>query len=74
MRAVIAAALMLGGCQTIQVNGVKIEPGEQALWGLALATVAAAAFYLAEDDDEASKKCAQFVSVPTDKGGNICAD
>tara|TARA_R100001086_G_scaffold44914_1_gene19892 strand:+ start:1508 stop:1738 length:231 start_codon:yes stop_codon:yes gene_type:complete len=76
MRAIIAASiLVLSGCETIRVNGVEITREDQIGWGLFLAVTGAAIYHLAEDnDDEAQTKCAQFVSVPTGKGGSICAE
>lgn len=75
MRAIIAVSILaLSGCQTIRIQGVEITQSEQIGWGLFLAATGAAIYHLAQDDDETTEKCAQFLSVPTGKGGTICAE
>lgn len=73
---IAASVTALASCQTVRVNGVEITPGEQAKWGLVAAALAGAIYYLEhkQAEDEAPQKCAQFVSVPTGKGGFICAE
>ncbi|MEO1187750.1 MAG: hypothetical protein AAFW60_01660, partial [Pseudomonadota bacterium] len=43
---------------------------------LAAVAVGAAVYHLADDggDDPAAQKCTRYLSVPPEKGGNICAD
>ena len=75
MKAALAAcAIALSGCETIKINGVEIEPGEQVAWSLVLATVAAAAFYLADEgvSDPVKTKCKRLTeagdcSIPLDE-------
>jgi hypothetical protein len=76
MKPLISAliVLSLAGCQTIRINGVEINRETQVLGGVLALAIATAIIIAENDSDSDPEKCAQFVSVPTDKGGFICAE
>lgn len=72
---IAVCSLLLASCQTIRVNGVEIDRETQAFGIFSAAVIAGMIYSLEhEQDAESDEKCATFVSVPTDKGGFICAE
>lgn len=70
------ACAALAGCQSFTLNGVDLAENK-LVWGLALASIAAAVYHLEQDQDaEPERECLRFVSPPIGKdqsAGNICA-